>query len=185
MNRFIVPLLVFVVLVGFLGVGLTLNPRELPSPFIDQPAPTFSLPRLLSPQQSFSNQQMAGQVWLLNVWASWCVACRTEHPLLNRLAQTDALPIVGLNYKDAATDAAAWLQRLGNPYAYIAFDQRGDVGIEYGVYGVPETYLIDQTGIIRFKQIGPLSADILQRLLLPLIERLRRDATPATTPAPA
>ena len=175
MNRFIIPLLAFIVLVGFLGVGLTLKPRELPSPFIGKPAPAFSLPGLPPAQPAFSNRQMAGAVWLLNVWASWCVACRTEHPLLNQLAQTATVPIVGLNYKDDADEAAAWLRRFGNPYTHIPFDRRGNVGIEYGVYGVPETYLIDKNGIIRFKQIGPITPDILERELLPLIEKLRKE----------
>ena len=181
MNRFVVPLLVFIVLIGFLGVGLRLNPRELPSPFINQPAPAFSvsgLPGLSPPQEEFSNAQMKGSVWLLNVWASWCVACRTEHPLFNRLAATDIVPIVGLNYKDNADDAAAWLQRLGNPYAHIPYDPEGEVGIEYGVYGVPETYLIDKTGVIRFKQVGAVTEDILQHELLPLIEKLREARSP-------
>ncbi len=181
MNRYVVPLLVFMVLIGFLGVGLKLKPRELPSPFIGKPAPVFSLPELPGlpepPQQEFSNAQMRGQVWLLNVWASWCVACRTEHPLFNQMADAGGVPIVGLNYKDDAADAAAWLQRLGNPYSHIPFDSGGDVGIEYGVYGVPETYLIDKDGVIRFKQTGALTPEILQRTLLPLIKTLR-EATP-------
>ena len=118
---------------------------------------------------------MAGDVWLLNVWASWCVACRTEHPLLNRLAQDNLAPIVGLNYKDDAGDAAAWLQRFGNPYTHVPIDRRGEVGIDYGVYGVPETYLIDKRGVIRFKQVGPLSADIIERELLPLIRQLNKE----------
>ncbi len=176
MNRFTVPLLGFLVLLGFLGIGLTLNPRELPSPFIGKPAPAFSLPQLLSPQQAFSNRQMVGDVWLLNVWASWCVACRAEHPLLNQLAQSGAVRIVGLNYKDNAADAAAWLQRLGNPYSHIPFDRSGEVGIEYGVYGVPETYLIDPTGVIRFKQVGPLTPEILEHSLAPLIQKLREES---------
>lgn len=175
-NRFILPLLAFIVLIGFLGVGLRLNPRELPSPFIDKPAPAFSLPQLLSRQREFSSAQLNGQVWLLNVWASWCVACRTEHPLLNRMARANTIPIVGLNYKDNAEDAAAWLGRLGNPYSHIPFDQSGDVGIEYGVYGVPESYLIDKAGIIRFKQTGPLTPDVLQHALLPLIEKLHKES---------
>ena len=171
-NRFTVPLLVFIILIGFLGVGLRLKPRELPSPLIDKPAPVFALPELSS-QHQFSNAQMRGKVWLLNVWASWCVACRAEHPLFNRIAAADIVPIVGLNYKDNADDAAAWLQRLGNPYSHIPFDPSGAVGIEYGVYGVPETYLIDQAGIIRFKQVGAVTPEILQRTLLPLMEKLR------------
>ena len=172
-NRFVVPLVVFIVLVGFLAAGLRLKPRELPSPLIGKPAPAFVLPELLTPQREFSSAQMAGRAWLLNVWASWCVACRTEHPLLNRLARADSVPIVGLNYKDNADDAAAWLQRLGNPYSRLPFDPHGDVGIEYGVYGVPETYLIDRSGVIRHKHIGPLSEDVLRREILPRIEKMR------------
>ena len=172
-NRFGIPLVVFVILLGFLGIGLGLNPRELPSPFIDKPAPAFSLPQLLAPRREFNSAQMEGRIWLLNVWASWCVACRTEHPLLNRVAQAEIVPIIGLNYKDDAADAAAWLAQLGDPYTHIPFDKNGDVGIDYGVYGVPETYLIDEAGIIRYKQIGPLTPDIMQGVLLPLIEALR------------
>ena len=180
MNRFAIPLLAFVVLIAFLGIGLTLKPRDLPSPFIDAAAPDFILPTLAingashgQATRQFNNVQMAGQVWLLNVWASWCAACRDEHPLFNKIAHENIVPIVGLNYKDDADAAIAWLRELGNPYAHIAVDANGDVGIEYGVYGVPETYLIDRAGIIRYKQVGAVSADVLQNELLPLIAKLR------------
>ena len=174
-NRFTVPLFVFALLVALLAAGLTLKPRELPSPFINKPAPAFSLPRLLSPGDNFNSAQMSGQVWLLNVWASWCAACRDEHPLLNDLAR-GGMRIVGLNYKDEPADAANWLRRFGNPYSHIARDAGGDVGIEYGVYGVPESYLIDRNGIIRFKQIGPLTPQSLRKNLLPMIAKLRAEA---------
>lgn len=174
-NRFGIPLLAFAAMVALLAAGLTLKPRELPSPFIGQAAPLFSLPELLAPAQNVSNAQLRGHVWMLNVWASWCAACRDEHPLLNRLAR-HGMRIVGLNYKDDAADATAWLQRFGNPYSHIARDANGDVGIEYGVYGVPETYLIDRSGVIRFKQVGPLTPEVLRRELLPMIAKLREDA---------
>ena len=177
MNRFGIPLLVFIVLVGFLGVGLTLKPKEIPTPFIDKPAPPFSAPELMSPQQDFRNTDMMGNVWLFNVWASWCVACRAEHPLLNQIAQIGTVDIVGLNYKDNAGDATTWLQQLGNPYSHIPVDQNGNVGIDYGVYGVPETYLIDRAGIIRFKQIGPISSEIVRDTLMPLIDKLQKESS--------
>lgn len=174
MNRFGLPLLVFLILIGFLGIGLTLNPRELPSPLLGKPSPAFSAPRLLAPQQNFYNAQMNGEVWLLNVWASWCVACRTEHALLMHIAQHTTVRLVGLNYKDDAADAVDWLQRFGNPYSIIAVDRNGDIGIDYGVYGVPETYLLDKTGHIRFKQVGPLTTSTLQSLLQ-MIEKLHEE----------
>jgi cytochrome c biogenesis protein CcmG/thiol:disulfide interchange protein DsbE len=174
-NRFTIPLAVFIVLLGFLGIGLTLKPNELPSPFIDRPAPAFSLPELLLPGEQFGNADLEGEVWLLNVWASWCVACRQEHPLLNRLAQTGAVTIVGLNYKDEADAAAAWLQQLGNPYTHIPADNSGDVGIEYGVYGVPETFVIDRKGLVRYKHIGPLTEESLQQTLMPLVTELQKE----------
>ncbi len=177
MNRFTAPLWVFLSLIVLLGVGLTLNPRELPSPLLGKPAPSFALPRLLAPQQNFSTAQMQGQVWLLNVWASWCAACVDEHALLLRLARAErAVPIVGLNYKDDPAQASAWLQTLGNPYAYIAVDRRGEVSLDYGVYGVPETYLIDQAGRVRVKQVGPLTAEIVEHSLRPWIQKLREEA---------
>ena len=172
--RFLIPLALFIVLAGFLYRGLFLNPREVPSPFIGKPAPQFSLAQLHQSEQTFSPQQMQGQVWLLNVWASWCVACLQEHPLLVQMAKRKAVPIVGLNYKDKPDDAKGWLVKHGNPYDLSVKDRDGRVGIEYGVYGVPETFLIDKNGVIRFKQIGPITDEVWASKMQPLIEELRR-----------
>ena len=173
MKRYLLPLIVFVVLVGFLAMGLNLNPREVPSPLIDKPAPAFKLARLDAPDKQVSLQDMQGKVWLLNVWASWCVACRVEHPLLVELAGSGAVPIYGLNYKDQPDAASAWLGKHGNPYTASLVDADGRVGIDYGVYGVPETFLIDRQGTIRFKHIGPVTEEVLNRKILPMIEKLR------------
>ncbi len=169
----LIPLAAFVVLVVFLGVGLLLDPSKVPSPLIDKPAPAFALPQLHNASETISNSDMRGQVWLFNVWASWCVSCRQEHPLLVELARRNIVPIIGLNYKDERNDAIRWLQDLGNPYTKSGHDIEGRVGMDYGVYGVPETYVIDQQGTIRFKQIGPISPDALQNEILPLIEKLQ------------
>jgi cytochrome c biogenesis protein CcmG/thiol:disulfide interchange protein DsbE len=174
--RLLLPLAVFALLVAFLGKGLLLNPSEVPSPLIDKPAPDFSLPRLHDPVAQISNKDMAGKVWMLNVWASWCVSCRQEHPLLVDLSRRGIVPIYGLNYKDTREEAIAWLQQLGNPYLASAYDVDGRVGLDYGVYGVPETYVIDAQGVIRYKQIGPISADALQNKILPLIRELQGQA---------
>jgi len=171
--RFLVPLAVFVVLVIFLAVGLTLKPREVPSPLIDKPAPAFVLSRLDNPQQSVTTQDLRGQVWLLNVWASWCVACLEEHPVLVEFSKSGALPIYGLNYKDSPDAAKGWLGKHGNPYTVSIVDADGRVGIDYGVYGVPETFLIDKEGVIRFKQIGPVTREVLRDKILPLARRLQ------------
>ena len=176
MNRYLLPLLGFIVLAGFLGVGLKLDPREIPSPLINKPAPDFSVPTLFDATQSIGTKQFKGQVWLLNVWASWCVACRQEHPLLNELANRNLLPIVGLNYKDKRVDAIEWLAELGNPYTIIAHDLKGNVGIDFGVYGVPESFLIDKKGLIRFKQIGPFNAESIKNKLLPLVKTLQAES---------
>ena len=192
--KFLVPLLLFFGLAGFLAFGLTLNPREVPSPLIDKPAPDFSLARLDQPEQTFSLKEMQGEVWLLNVWASWCVACREEHPVLVRMAQQKLVPIVGLNYKEVRGDGAinargmaleaetsmaierarTWLKDHGNPYVLSVLDIDGRVGIDFGVYGVPETFLIDRQGRIRYKHIGPITPDALQNVLMPKVEELRR-----------
>ena len=172
--RFVLPLAIFIVLSGFLFVGLRLNPREVPSPFIGKPAPAFQLTQLAHPEQTFSPKQMQGQVWLLNVWASWCVACRVEHPLLVDLAKKNVIPIVGLNYKDKRDAALGWLGQFGDPYQLSVADTDGRVGIDYGVYGVPETFVIDKTGVIRFKQIGPITEDAWRDKILPLLQQLRQ-----------
>ncbi len=168
------PLGIFAALVVLLGVGLTLNPREVPSPLIDKPAPHFQLPLLHAPDKTFSEKDMLGKVWLLNVWASWCVSCREEHPVLLDLAKSGAVPIYGLNYKDERKDGINWLQRLGDPYQLSAYDIKGKVGIDYGVYGVPETYLIDKHGVIRYKRIGAVTPDIVKQKILPLVNELNR-----------
>jgi cytochrome c biogenesis protein CcmG/thiol:disulfide interchange protein DsbE len=174
MNKFIIPLAVFIALLGFLYVGLSRDPREVPSPFIGKPAPAFELARLHAPDQRFAQKDMAGKVWLLNVWASWCVACREEHPVLVELAKRKTLPIVGLNYKDEPADAKAWLAQFGDPYQLSVTDRDGRVGIDYGVYGVPETFLIDRQGVIRYKQIGPITPEALEKKILPLARALEK-----------
>jgi len=172
MKRWLWPLVIFLVLAVFLGVGLTLNPREVPSPLIGKPAPDFRLPQLHDPQKTFSQKDAAGKVWLLNVWASWCGPCRDEHPLWVELSRTRTVPIYGLNYKDKPADSLAWLKRYGDPYVLTASDLQGSIGIDYGVYGVPETYVIDKQGVIRYKHIGPVTPVVLKEKILPLIAKL-------------
>ena len=174
MNRFLLPLGIFASLVALLAAGLTLNPREVPSPLIGKPAPAFELPLLHQSGKSFSPREMQGKVWVLNVWASWCAACREEHPVLADFAKSGAAPLYGLNYKDKREDAIAWLGRYGDPYAASIVDVDGRVGIDYGVYGVPETYVIDKRGVIRYKRIGPVTPTILKEKIVPLIAELNR-----------
>lgn len=171
--KYLLPLAIFMVLVGFFAVGLKLDPREVPSPLIDKPAPPFRLPVLGQPEKTFSPEDMRGQVWLLNVWASWCGACREEHPLLMDMAQRGELALVGLDYKDTDADGTAVLAQAGNPYKIVATDADGRVGIDYGVYGVPETYVIDKAGVIRYKQIGPVTEQALREKIMPLIKGLQ------------
>ena len=175
MLRYLIPLGIFLVMVVFLAIGLGRDPREVPSPLINKAAPTFRLPQLQEPSKTFSAEDMRGKVWVLNVWASWCVSCRDEHPLLMEYAKSGAVPIYGLNWKDKRDDALAWLAEFGNPYVLNAADLDGRVAIDYGVYGAPETYLIDQSGVIRFKQIGPLTPDVWQQKFLPLVQQLNRE----------
>jgi len=170
--RFIVPLAVFLVLVAFLAVGLKLDPHQVPSPLIGKPAPTFKLPRLDDPAQALSRDAMLGKPWILNVWASWCGPCRDEHPAVVAFARTKQVPLVGLNYKDARSDALAWLKELGNPYDVSLSDLDGRVGIDFGVYGVPETFVIDKSGVIRFKHIGALTPEVLNTKVAPLLKEL-------------
>jgi cytochrome c biogenesis protein CcmG, thiol:disulfide interchange protein DsbE len=178
MKRYLLPLGLFLGLAVFLGVGLDRNPHELPSPLVGRAAPPFDLPRLAADAGAgparFGPADMRGKVWMLNVWASWCVSCRQEHPVLLDLAKSAVVPLVGLDYKDAVGDARAWLARHGDPYLLSAVDADGRVGIDYGVYGVPETYVIDKLGTIRFKQVGPISTELLQAKILPLIRELQQ-----------
>jgi cytochrome c biogenesis protein CcmG/thiol:disulfide interchange protein DsbE len=164
--------LVFVALLALLGVGLNLNPREVPSPLIGKPAPAFQLPLLAAPDRTFTEKDMLGKVWVLNVWASWCEPCLIEHPQITRLAASGAAPVVGLNYKDRREDAIPWLTRNGNPFVATAYDAVGRIAIDYGVYGVPETYVIDREGVIRYKRIGPVTPDILREKIEPLLMEL-------------
>lgn len=175
MNRFLIPLALFVVLVGFLAVGLGLDPREVPSPLVGKPAPDFEVPQLMTPEKTFSPKIMLGKVWLLNVWSSWCVSCRQEHPVLVAYGKKGVLPpVIGLDYKDQPADGMQWLAQFGNPYVLSAVDADGRVGINYGVYGVPETYLIDKAGTIRYKQIGPITPEVLEKKILPLVKELEK-----------
>jgi cytochrome c biogenesis protein CcmG/thiol:disulfide interchange protein DsbE len=164
----------FLVLVGLLAVGLRLDPHEVPSPLIGKPAPAFELPLLQQPDKRFSQKDMLGTVWVMNVWASWCPPCLVEHPVVSELARSGIAPVVGLNYKDAREDALPWLKRNGDPFRVTVFDAAGRIAIDYGVYGVPETYVIDRQGIIRYKHIGPLTPQITQKKLRPLIEELSK-----------
>ena len=170
--RFLIPLALFIVLLGFLGAGLKLDPREVPSPLIGKPAPGFALARLDNAAQTIKREDLLGKVWMLNVWASWCVACREEHPLLVEFSRRKLLPIYGLNYKDQRADGMAWISQFGNPYDASLFDADGRVGIDFGVYGVPETFIIDQQGVVRLKHIGPLTPEVLQNKIEPLLRQL-------------
>jgi len=166
--KFIAPLIVFVLIAVFLGIGLTLNPKHLPSTKINKPAPSFQLALLSDSNTVFSPDDMKGQRWILNVWASWCVACRVEHPLLNEIATKTTIKLIGLNYKDEPEKAEQWLNVRGNPYYKIPVDITGDAGIDWGVYGVPETFVIDENGIIIYKHTGPVNATIVNTEILPL-----------------
>ena len=192
--RFLVPFGIFVALVVFFAIGLNHDPREIPSPLIDKPAPAFSLPQLPETSAVFAPESMRGKVWLLNVWATWCVACREEHPVLVGLARSGQVPIIGLNYKEVRGDTSlnpeqlspaqeltlgrdrirVWFAQHGNPYTFTALDLDGRVGIDYGVYGVPESYVIDKQGVIRLKHIGPLTPQVLQTKILPLVHELSK-----------
>ncbi|ADE14027.1 periplasmic protein thiol/disulfide oxidoreductase DsbE [Nitrosococcus halophilus Nc 4] len=170
MLRYTIPLIVFIGLVLFFADGLQRDPRQVPSPFIDKPAPELGVPRLKTPDQEIYRSDLLGKPALINVWASWCVACRAEHEVLLRLARETQLPIIGLNYKDKREAALQWLANLGDPYTTIAVDADGQVGIEWGVYGVPESFLLDPQGVIRYKQIGPLTWKVVEEELIPLIQ---------------
>jgi len=172
MKRFLLPLGIFLALAVFLGLGLRLDPREVPSPLIDKPAPAFALPTLADASQTLRKEDMLGKVWMLNVWASWCVACRQEHPVLIEFARRQVVPIYGLNYKDERANGQRWLQAGGDPYVASLFDYDGRTGIDYGVYGVPETFVIDKSGVIRYKHIGPITPDVLQQKIEPLLRQL-------------
>ncbi len=172
--KFLLPLALFLIAVGFLFKGLFLDPHEVPSPLVGKPAPKFEAPILGEAGKTFSTEDMKGKVWLLNVWASWCGACRDEHPVLMEMAASNKIATYGLDYKDTDAEAQAVLNQNGNPYKAIATDMDGKIGIDYGVYGVPETYVIDKAGIIRYKQIGPITYENLQTKIVPLLKELER-----------
>ena len=176
MKRYLIPLAVFIVLVVFLAIGLKLDPKHIPSPFIGKPAPAFDLPELHNPQQRIKTSDLKGQVWLLNVWASWCVSCRAEHEVVKRFVAMSKTPVYGLNYKDKPEDGKGWLAALGNPYKASLMDLNGDAGIDWGVYGVPETFVIDKEGIVRFKQVGPLTDAVVDEKIVPLLRELKAEA---------
>ena len=162
-------------MVVFLAIGLNRDPHEVPSPLINKAAPEFRLPQLQDQSKTFSAAEMRGKVWLLNVWASWCVSCREEHPLLLQYAASGAVPIYGLNYKDNRDEALGWLADLGDPYLLSAADVDGRVAIDFGVYGAPETFVIDQKGTIRYKQIGAITPDVWSGKIVPLVQQLNRE----------
>ena len=174
MAKFLIPLALFLIAVGFLAKGLFLDPHEVPSPLVGKPAPQFKAPILDAAGKTFNTDDLKGQVWLLNVWASWCAACREEHPLLMAMEKTKQIATYGLDYKDTDAEALAVLMEHGNPYRAVATDADGKIGIDYGVYGVPETYVIDKAGVIRYKQIGPITEEILLTKIAPLIKELQQ-----------
>lgn len=175
--KFAVPLLVFVLIAGFLYAGLSRDPRYVPSPLIGKPAPEFNLPTLHDPGANFSPAQMAGKVWLFNIWGTWCASCRIEHPILVDLARSGDVEIIGLNYKDENDKALAWLEKLGNPYQTTPVDSDGRIGIDWGFYGAPETFVIDTKGMVRHKHVGPVSYDDLKKTIMPLVAQLRSEAS--------
>ena len=177
MIRYLLPLVLFIGLVIFFIIYLQNDPSIVPSPLIDKPAPAFNLPKLHSPETNIQLDDLKGKVSLLNVWASWCAACVTEHPVFVKAAKTYNLNLYGLNYKDKREDAINWLEKLGDPYIDSAFDEAGTTGINYGVYGVPETFVLDKDGIIRYKHIGPVNKEQLETIILPLIRQLESAAS--------
>lgn len=170
--RFAIPLGIFGLMIVLLGYGLTLDPKKVPSPLIDKPAPVFSLPVLHQPDLKLSKKDMLGQVWVMNVWASWCVSCRAEHAIITQLAKQNLAPVIGLNYKDQSKDAIAWLKQFGNPYMASIVDLDGRVGIDWGVYGVPETFIIGKDGLIKYKHIGPVTQESLEAEVIPMLKQL-------------
>jgi cytochrome c biogenesis protein CcmG/thiol:disulfide interchange protein DsbE len=169
--RLLLPVAIFALIGWIMFKGLSRDPRLVPSPLINKPAPAFSLP-VLDSDTRWSPDALKGKVWLLNVWASWCAACQVEHPLLNQLARDKVVPIVGFAWKDKRDDSSAWLTRHGNPYSVVVSDFDGRAALDWGVYGAPETFLIDRDGVIRYKQVGPFTPEIIRDELMPLLRKL-------------
>lgn len=176
MWKYALPLIILVVLIGFFVRGLNMDPRVVPSPLINKPAPEFSMATLKDPAITLSDKDLRGKVWLLNVWATWCVACRDEHETLVQFSRTKQVPIYGLDYKDERSDALQWLTRHGDPYVESIFDKHGAVALDWGVYGAPETFLVDKTGTIRYKFIGPLTPDAIAKEIMPRVKKLRGES---------
>lgn len=172
----IIPVAVVVMLVVLLGYGLTRNPAQLPSALVGQPVPDFKLPTLAAKQPALADEDLEGQVTLINTWASWCLTCRAEHPVIAELTTRTGIPVVGLNYKDTRKAALQWLERFGDPFAVVVFDKQGQLGFDLGVGAVPESFVVDSNGIIRHKVVGPITQKIMEQTLIPLIKRLRREA---------
>jgi len=176
MKKFLIPIAVFALLGLLLAYGLKLDPRKIPSPLVDKPLPAFALPTLENPARTVGKEDFRGQVVLINVWASWCAACKQEHPVLMQMAREKRVPLIGLNYKDQRSDAQAVLRNEGNPYNLTLVDADGRVGIDWGVYGVPESFLIDKHGVLRYKHIGPIAPEHWQQTILPLVEKLSAES---------
>lgn len=172
--KFIIPVALFAAVVSMLAVGLTLKPGEIPSVMLDRPVPEFDLPPVMGRPRGLASTELKGEVRLVNFFASWCIACRAEHPLLNRLTEDNVVPVYGVNYKDKPEDARAWLDRLGDPYVRSGADIPGRVGIDWGVYGLPETFIVDANGRIVYKHVGAITARALEEIILPIVESLRQ-----------
>jgi len=173
--RFLIPLIIFGALVILLVIGLGKDPSKVPSPLIGKQVPVFSLPELTDPGRTVSHKDLKGQISLVNVWASWCGSCRQEHQALMALSKETDFQVVGLNWKDAAQDALAVLRMTGNPYAMVGYDPDNKVGLHWGVYGAPETFVVDQAGIIRYKHIGPIDRKVWEETLQPLVAQLKAE----------
>jgi cytochrome c biogenesis protein CcmG/thiol:disulfide interchange protein DsbE len=170
MTRYLVPIIAVALLIPFLMIGLSKDPSELPSPFVGKAAPEFDLPSLRNPAQRVGNTSYEGQTTLVNIWATWCVGCRQEHDFLLRLARRGEIPIYGINWRDNRVEALRWLEELGDPYVDSGFDSDGRVGIDWGAYGAPETFLISAEGVVLYKHLGPLNESLWQSIFVPLLE---------------
>lgn len=176
MIKRLLPLFAFALLAVLLGLGVLRNSGKdtsaIPSPLVGKPAPAFSLPVLGEPERLVTNDDLRGEPYLLNVWGSWCPACRDEHPVITELAQSGRIKVVGYDYKDEPEDAQRWLQQFGNPYSLVIADYEGRAALDWGIYGAPETFLVDAQGVIRWKFVGPITPEVVQQQLLPVLETL-------------
>ena len=173
MTRYVALIVVFVIMIGILAIGLDRDPSKLPSALLDKPAPEYELPRVKDPTSTIGSADYSGEMVLVNIWATWCVGCRQEHDYLNELAARNDIPIYGFNWRDQRDEALVWLERLGDPYVASAYDEDGRVGIDWGVYGAPETFLVSADGIVLYKHITPMTEEVWQREFLPRIAAQR------------